>query len=156
MLRFLRNGGWFPLFLVSLLLVSVGANIYLMIRATNDPSFAIEPDYYAKAVAWDDLQAERAASEALGWSLSVEPVATGIRARLTDALSRPIDGAQLALEAFPNAKASERTAAILLPRGGGTYELPRVLGRGTGTLWELRFVATLDSKKFLHVTRLEL
>ena len=44
---------------------SVSANLFLLVRATGDPSFAVESDYYAKAVAWDAHQAQAARGDAI-------------------------------------------------------------------------------------------
>lgn len=150
----MKNGAWFPFFLIALLLVSVGANGYLMVRATNDPSFAVEPDYYEKAVAWDRLQAERAASEALGWKVTVDARRDELRIRLRDALNRGIDGAEVEVEAFPNARARERIRARLAPKGDGVYVVERPFDRSG--VWEYRLVAVLDDQKFLHVSQEEL
>jgi nitrogen fixation protein FixH len=150
----IERGLWFPLMLVGLLLVSVGANIYLIVRATNDPSFAVEPDYYAKAVAWDELQAERARSEELGWAMSVAAGHDALEVELRDALGRPVDGAEVEVVAFHNARASERIEARLRPRGRGIYEVERSFPRPG--LWEYRFTAVRGDDKFLHVTQEEL
>lgn len=150
----MKNGTWFPFMLLGLLLVSVGANVYLIIRATNDPSFAVEPEYYEKAVEWDRIQAERAASDRLGWAMDVDAGRDALRIELRDALGRPVEGAEVEVIAFHNARAADRIRAHLLPRGRGVYELERAFGRPG--IWEYRFAATLEDKKFLHVTQEEL
>jgi len=149
-----ENGAWFPWMLVAILFVSVGANIYLIVRATNDPSFAVEPDYYAKAVEWDDIQSQRAASEALGWSMVVDARHTELRVRLTDPLGRPIEDAIVGVEAFHNARASERIVDTMTPRGEGVYVLEGSFERSG--IWEVRLEALRDGRRFTHVTREEL
>ena len=42
----------------AVLLITVAANLALFHVAGSDPSFVIEPDYYAKAVAWDSTMAQ--------------------------------------------------------------------------------------------------
>lgn len=150
----LKNGAWFPWMLVAILLVSVGANIYLVVRATNDPSFAIEPDYYAKAVEWDRIQDEKAASEALGWKMVVDARPDELRVRLTDRLGRPIDDAVVEVEAFHNARASQRIVGALAPLGQGVYRLEYPFERSG--LWEYRLSARRDELEFAHVARKEL
>lgn len=150
----MNDGRWFPYFLVALLLVSVGSNLYLIVRANSDPSFAVEPDYYAKAVAWDESQAVRAASDSLGWRVEVAAEHEGFEVRIRDALGRPVRGAQVQLEAFPNAFARERIEVILHEGEAGRYFVRRSFSRSG--IWEYRLAALRDDDTFLHVTREEL
>ena len=46
----MRKPWFWPAMIVGLLLLAVGANVGLMIVASSDPSFAVEEDYYDKAV----------------------------------------------------------------------------------------------------------
>ena len=46
--------------IVALLVGGAGANVGLMLVATSDASFAVEPDYYQKALAWDETMAQAA------------------------------------------------------------------------------------------------
>lgn len=149
-----KNGAWFAYLLVITLLTSVGGNIYMVMTATDDPGFAVEPDYYKKAVDWDRLQAERAASEALGWNVVVDARADELRIRLTDRLGRPIDGATVEVDAFPNARASQRVKGFLIPKGRGVYVLERPFERSG--LWEYRLAAEVDDQRFMHVAQKEL
>ncbi|MEL6188604.1 MAG: FixH family protein [Myxococcota bacterium] len=150
----MKNGAWFPYFLIALLLVSVGSNIYLIVRANSDPNFAVEPDYYAKAVDWDASQAARADSEALGWRVAVEATRTGLAVEIRDALGRPVQGADVRLEAFPNAFARERMHAELVEDDRGRYVLRRPFPRSG--IWEYRLAAVRGDDTFLHVAREEL
>ena len=149
-----KNGTWFPYMLVAILLISVGGNIYMVMRATNDPSFAVEPDYYNKAVNWDQIQAEKAASEALGWNVVLDARQEELRIRLTDRLGRPIDGATVEVEAFPNARASHRVMGVMVPKGRGVYVLERPFARPG--VWEYRLAAVVDDKRFVHRSQEEL
>ena len=45
--------GWIAA-VVLILGTTVAANFYVMHLAGDDPSFAIEPDYYDRALHWDD------------------------------------------------------------------------------------------------------
>ncbi|MGF1511674.1 MAG: FixH family protein [Myxococcota bacterium] len=150
----MKNGAWFPYMLIGLLLVSVGANVYLIIRATNDPSFAVEPDYYAKAVDWDVQRAEQAASDRLGWNVDMEFTATELRVHLLDSAGIPVDGATVEVEVFHNARAQNRIAAVMRPDGPGEYVLNRPFEREG--LWEVRLSAVRRDDRFVHVQREEL
>ncbi|NJK89058.1 MAG: hypothetical protein HC923_06405 [Myxococcales bacterium] len=147
----LKDGRWFPLMLAAILLTSVGANIYLIVRATNDPSFAVEPDYYQKAVNWDRAKAERSASDALGWQMELNADTTSLRISLRDRLGRPIDGAFVEVEAFHNARANERLRGKLLPVGRGEYVLDQRFERAG--LWEFRVAASVDDQRYVHVAQ---
>ena len=46
-------GWWWPWFVVALLVATAGGQGIMLYAATHDPTFAIEPDYYQKAVAFD-------------------------------------------------------------------------------------------------------
>ena len=49
--------GW-PIGVATILASTVVANIIVMQIANDDPSFAVEPDYYRKAVNFDATMAE--------------------------------------------------------------------------------------------------
>lgn len=147
----MKNGAWFPVFLVALLLVSVGSNIYLLYRATNDPAFAVEPDYYQKAVEWDDHQAEKAASERLGWHLALEAERAGLRVLLTDRLGQPIEDAHLQVVAFHNARAGHRLKGEMVAEGEGYYTWKPGFDRPG--LWEYQLAAVRGEDRFLQVTK---
>lgn len=65
------SGMFWPVFVVCILLVSVGVCGVTVYAAVSDPSYAVEPDYYEQASRWDQLAKERAASDALGVSATV-------------------------------------------------------------------------------------
>ena len=54
---------WVPATLLGAMLLGLGTMAYI---AIDDPSFALEPNYYDKAVHWDRSQAEARSSQALG------------------------------------------------------------------------------------------
>jgi len=141
-----RSRGWYwPVGLAALLVVSAGANIALVVITSRDASFAVEPDYYAKALAWDETMAQQARNEALGWALglSVEPTGEGGRVTvsvgLSDGAGAPLPGARIAIEALHNARASRVLTAVLEPRGPG-YATVMPLARPG--LWEFRVRVT--------------
>ena len=54
----MKRGLWWPIAVAAILATTVAANIWVMMIANDDPSFAIEPDYYRKALAWDTTLAQ--------------------------------------------------------------------------------------------------
>ena len=154
----MRSRGWYwPVGLAALLVASAGANIALLVITSRDASFAVEPNYYAKALAWDESMAQQARNEALGWSLGLRVDPMGVRrlmtvtVRLADRSGAPIEGAQVAVEAFHNARASRILSAALEPRGQG-YAAVMPLERPG--LWEFRLRVTRGPEAFVAtVTR---
>jgi nitrogen fixation protein FixH len=145
--------GWFwPALVGALLIGGVGANVGLMVAATRDPSFAVERDYYRKALHWDETMAQEATNAALGWSVAVAvepaevPGRARIRARVADREGRPVTGARVAVEAFPSARASHVLSLVLPPDAGGGYAATLELERPG--LWELRFRVERDGQVF--------
>ena len=142
----MRRRGWYwPVGLAALLVGSAGANIALVVITSRDASFAVEPDYYAKALAWDETMAQEARNEALGWSLALGVEPTGERgrmtvaARLTDRAGVPLEGARVAIEALHNARANRVLTATLEPRRPGYVTVMPLARPG---LWEFRVRVT--------------
>ena len=153
--------GWaWPVAIVALLVGSAGANIGFMIVANRDASFAVEPDYYRKAVEWDRAMAQEARNTELGWTVSArfEPADAG-RARLVtlvrDRAGAALTGATVLVEAFPSARAREITSVALEPaRGAGVYT--GILPSARPGLWELRARVTRDGEVFTRTLSLDL
>lgn len=150
----MRNGAWFPYFLIALLLVSVGSNVYLVVRANSDPAFSVEPNYYQKAVDWDKLQAKQAKSEALGWSSQLNLSSEGIELILRDRFGRTIADADVFVEAYHNARANQRIKEVLTPTHRGAYTLERTFTRKG--IWEIHIDAKRDDDHYLALMRQEL
>jgi hypothetical protein len=124
--------------------------------ATQDPGFALERDYYKKAVAYDDEIAQRAENERLGWSIETEvgPVTSGSERRFVVRArdgAGPIAGARVNVEALRNATAQHPLAAELVEQKAGEYE-GRLPLRGAG-LWEFRLTLERGGERFTKVER---
>jgi nitrogen fixation protein FixH len=121
--------------------------------AISDGSFAVEPDYYQKGLHWDDTAAQLRRNVALGWSVRVEigdSAATGgertLICHLTNRNDEPLDGATIDVAAFPHARGSERSTAMLAAAGDGSYETPLRFSRYG--VWEFRFVVQRGPETF--------
>jgi nitrogen fixation protein FixH len=147
------------LFWVGLILALLAGQVALMLAmvylATSDASFAIEPDYYQKALNWDTVAAQARQNERLGWSAKIElgPTVsvTGERTltcTLADRTGRPLDGASVDAVAFSHARGSDRTAVTLLPAGSGRYEAPVRFTR-VG-VWEFRLAIQRGPDTFTY------
>jgi len=145
--------GWYwPVAIVALLVGGAAANIAFMIVANRDATFAVEPDYYRKAVDWDRTMAQEARNVELGWQVSarLEPVDGGrarLVARVADRDGHPVSDAAVVVEAFPSARARDIASFTLAPAGpDGTYAV--MLTRARPGLWELRLRATRGEQVF--------
>jgi len=149
-----RLWAWAPGVLLATLL---GTQLTVLHSVLDDPSFALEPDYYRKAVAWDARQQLQRESLALGWhtDLMAEPApqlrGLALRVQLHEAQGGPLAGAAVRVQAFANARAARVFEAVLVETAPGTYsaEIPSsVLG-----LWEFRLEATRGADRFSEVLR---
>ncbi len=147
-----------PLFIVGLLAFQVGLGAFFFWKATSDPSFAVEEDYYQKAVNWEDKQAQDRKNTEVGWTLdhtvgriNDDQATRTLVAELQRADDSPITGAIIRVETFHNVRAGEILRAELEETTPGQYstQLP-MLRPG---LWEIRFTAQLESETFTHTAR---
>lgn len=152
----MKKGWYWPFLLVGLLAAGVGLNLYFMSRAVSDPSFAVEPDYYAKAIAWDAHQAQARDNFELGWTLKLHVAAadkgTG-RARLVASLldrdGVPVPGLTVELEAFHNARASQVVNATLAETAEHVYAADVAVSRPG--FWEFRVAAMRGTEVFTAI-----
>ena len=152
-----RFWAWVPAgILVSLL----GAQLIVLHFVLDDPSFALEPDYYKKAMAWDARREAERQSLALGWQseFSVTPSGKASRMRLRVRLRGPdgsqISGAALRIVAFANARASGVQESELRESSPGVYE--GEISSGRPGLWEFRLQAQRGKDTFQQVLRREI
>jgi nitrogen fixation protein FixH len=130
---------WVPALLLGSMVTGLGTLAYI---AVDDPGFALEPNYYDKAVHWDQRQAELRAGQALGLKLGLSPLTLGagdkVELELTvqDRHGSPLLGAEVRLDAFPNASASHVQQLLLREARPGVYT--GELTRGVRGLWEMR------------------
>ena len=156
-------GRMWPAALVAVLAVTVLANVAILRVASDPDAAAIEPDAYAKAVAWDSTAAARDASRALGWEATARLVPAGDRVRvvvtLTDRDGLPVVGARVRVEAIHNGLARRESADLPAVATGaaadaGAYAALLPLSRPG--LWELRVDAVRGDGRFVTSLRAEL
>ena len=154
-----RSGsGIWPFVPVVLLGGMIGGLVLMMRIATDDPNFAVENDYYQKALDWDATQAQARKNKSLGWSITLRPRQSGqrteLRARVLDKEGKPVAVSRLTVEAFPNAAASKRTTLTLKPTASGDYRA--FLAPSHRGLWEFRFVVEAPRGRFTQTLREDL
>lgn len=144
---------WVPAGLLACMLTGLGTMATI---AARDPGFALERDYYTKAVAYDRVIAQRGENARLGWLLETElgeAVAgqrTPFRLKVRNA-EGPVAGARVSVEALRNATAQTPVDAMLVEHTPGEYAGNLPLGRGG--LWELRLTVERGAERFTAVER---
>lgn len=146
-----------PLGMAAILAGTVVINFWMIKVAGDDPSFAIEPNYYARAVAWDSTVAQEARNRRLGWR--VEPTLTGfdesgavLSVALSDSAGAAIPDAHVRVSALFVGRANEVLDAPLAPTGSRYAVRLPVRHRGA---WELRFTVNRGGERFTSTHRVE-
>jgi nitrogen fixation protein FixH len=153
-----KRGALWPIGIIVILGVTVAVNIAVYYVANDDPSVAIEPDYYAKAVDWDSTMAQATRNAALGWHLTtaLDPFSVRggalLHVTLSDSAGIPIPDATVRVAALYNARANI-VYDTTLSRDPGGYESQLPVHHGGQ--WELRFDVTRGATHFTSVARVE-
>jgi nitrogen fixation protein FixH len=151
-----KKGAVWPWLIAGALGLHVAVSLIVVGFATSDPSYAVEENYYQKAVDWDKKKAQDSTNDALGWFLDFEvapPVRPGnqplLEVTLADAASAPLTGATVTVEAFHKARSGDILHATLTPTGEpGVYSAN--LPMQHNGRWELRFTVDQDGRRFTH------
>lgn len=155
----LARYGW-PVGIAAVLLLSAGSNIAVMLVAQRDPAFAVEPEYYKKAIEWDASMAQERANAVLQWRASARLVTAptdgalgSIVVDVTDANGQPLTKASVSVEAMHNARASDRIRAALRETIPGTYTAS-IPAHRPGE-WEVRLVIEQGAQRFTTSLRVD-
>jgi hypothetical protein len=146
---------------VGLLLGSALGLGSMAIIAIRDPHFATEPDYYQKAIRWDQTQAQAATNQRLGYAIKV-PSSLSFDDRgqatlellLSDGLGQQVHGAQLVGQAFANAYSGELVSLVFNEQSPGLY-VAQLSVRHTG-LWIFRIAGQSGPDHFTADARVDL
>jgi nitrogen fixation protein FixH len=153
----MKRGTSWPIAIGGILGLTIAANIWLIRVANGDPTFAIEPDYYRKALHWDDELAQRRHNDALGWTvtptLSLERRSGMLDVALRDRDGVPVTGASVEVVAVHNTRAADPVAARLAGDGRGHYRA--ALDTDRPGLWQLRFEIRRGAERFTADLRVE-
>lgn len=147
-----------PIGVVVVLALTVAANIWVAVRANDDPSVSIESDYYQKAVRFDAEQALRRRSERLGWRLTLDATRVTadeatLTATLVDSTGAPVHGAVLRLTARAVARGNDVLTATAHEVGDRYLATLPVTRLG---LWDVDVEAVRGSERFVITQRLDL
>jgi nitrogen fixation protein FixH len=148
--------GW-PIGIALILGGTVAGNLIMMRVANDDPSMAIEPDYYKKAVDFDSTMAQERRSNALGWTAvsSMDSIVNGrptrVHVRLRDASGASVSDATVQVTALFNARANDLQSGSLQRETDSSYSVPLNI-RFPGE-WEVRVDAVRGSEHFKTTSR---
>jgi hypothetical protein len=153
-----RKAGWahwvWPGLVCALLGAQVGLGVVAVTLATADPAWRVVPHYHEQALRWDGVMAARAASDRLGWDVSISPeeatTAGGpqpLVVTLVDGEGRPVDGATLTVELWHHARPGE-VITIVCPQSAvpGRYIGDARLNRSG--LWQVEIAARRHEQQF--------
>ena len=134
------NRAW-PVAIVAVLALTVGAYAVLMYVARDPNALVVEPDYYRKAITWDSTMARARESVALGWQLDAaldawKPGGTALRVKIADSTGAPVTGAVVRIDLINNVRPEDVLHAVPADAGGGLYRANVALPRPG--LWEVR------------------
>lgn len=151
-----RRGWYWPVLVVALLLCSVVPNVLLFVAANSDPGFAVEENYYKKALAWDSTMAQERHDAELGWDASVRATPGVAGSVVLTAMVRDRDGKvvtpdSIGVEAFHNGRAAHILRAMFEPGGDGSFAAALPMRRPG--LWELRIDVRRGDDRFTQVIR---
>ncbi|MEQ8843691.1 MAG: FixH family protein [Phycisphaerales bacterium] len=143
-----RSWVW-PLAVVGALAVSLTVCAITVVAAVSDPSYAIEDDYYQKAVDWDDRRALQAASDQLGWNanVSIDLAATTLAVAINDDQGQPIEAAIVRATIFHHARRGMAQRVDLRHEGQGCYTA--TIAQPREGQWQVRLTAQHNSNTFI-------
>lgn len=147
-----------PIGVVVVLVLTIGANIYVAFRANDDPSVSVESDYYQKAVRFDADQAMRRRSERLGWRLTLAANSaiageTTLTATLVDSSGAPVRGAVVRFTALAVARGNDPLTGSAREEGDHYVATLPMIRRG---LWDINVEVVRGNERFVTAQRLEL
>lgn len=155
--KFFARGLQWPLLIVVLLTIPVVAGGYLAYMATHDPTFALESDYYRKAVAWDATMAQDKANGELGWQSEARatPTANGldVAISLRDKTAANLAGLKVHVDGFFLARGKDLQSGDAQLGADGRYHATLALPHGG--IHEIRVRAEQGTAVFTATHRLD-
>lgn len=130
-----------------------------VVLASNDDRATPEPDYYAKAMHWDDHQRQLAANQQLGWKISwdgseVSPSGErAIRVGVKDAKGGAIVDAKVSVIIYHNAASNSRLAGTAVGESPGIYKVQLPAPRGGA--WTVRAEISRGAEKYIDERQCE-
>lgn len=153
---FFSRGLHWPVLVTLLFLGNIALAVTVIVISTGDPSFAVEPDYYDKALNWNDEIEQRTQNQRLGWSvrLAERPTIlagadhTDLTLVILDQDAEPIDNASMEIIALPVARADRAQSITGRTIGAGRYTA-RLTNPIPGK-WQIRVRVAHNDHTFTH------
>lgn len=145
---------------VGMLSLQVILGVVAVVLATSDQSAAVIPDYYNKALAWDEQRAQREASRSLNWQLEfVETdygtMGSGLQINIRDADQQPIPIASGTVQLYRHARAAEVLVAPIAKAEDGIVEVAGCFPHHG--LWQVEIdVHDRDGNRFVESRRMNI
>ena len=149
-----RSSWRWPAIVIGLLVAHFILMMVTVLIATGDRSFTVLPKYYERALAWDQTQAKKRASDQLGWKLGIE-TSTKIdplgkrktTMTLNDAEGKPVAGAIADISYYHRTFAQQVETATLAMSAPGRFEMELPMRRSG--FWEFRVLVKADGHEFV-------
>lgn len=129
----------------------VAVTLYL---AHSDRSFAVEPEYDRKALAWQETAEQQARNRELNWNVDVEIGAMGavgryLTVKLVDPKAGPVAGAAISAIAFHNARPAQRLSITFAEDPPGVYKATAPVDRPG--IWHFEVRASVGASVFTSI-----
>jgi nitrogen fixation protein FixH len=149
-----------PAFVIALLLLGIGSAFQALFAARSDGGAQIVEDYYDAALRFEDEQAARAASAALGWDADVEIGACenglcAVEVTVVDRNGEPVAGLNGVLETSRPQEAGTAARIPLSPKAGAPGVYRQRVPLPTAGLWDIAVDARRGDEHFLTSARLD-
>lgn len=135
----------------------VGATVYFA-HASATP---VEPDYYQRALNWDQEHRIRLAGRSLGWKMEAWFVRAGeqtvqMEFRLLDSRDQPIRSARISAECFHEAQPTNVVSLGVVEGPPGEYRAALRTADAQRGLWRMTALARASGCDFLSEQQIEL
>ena len=144
---------------IGLLGLNVAIVAVTVILAGNEDRATPEPDYYAKAMHWDDHRRQLSRNRDLGWKISwdgIEFSPSGdrvVRVGVKDAKGEAIVDATVSVIIYHNAASNSRLAGTALAESPGSYKVQLPAPRGGA--WTVRAEISRGAEKYIDERQCE-
>lgn len=147
-----------PIIIVAVLVAQMGFGVWMARLAGNDPHYAVEPDYYARAVNWDSTMAQSRRDRALGWNAAatltrVSGRGATLQVAIVDSAGAALEVDSVHVEALAVAHAAQIVRLTLTATG---HAWRAEIGDARAGLWEVRLRAVRGTDVYTAKLRTEL
>lgn len=146
-----------PGMVIVFILGNIGVCAVTVAVAMRAGDRGVEPEYYQKAMHWDQAVAAEKKSAELGWRIVYEShprVGQPVRVRVLDAHGEPVAGAKVTLQTFHHTTASKRIeAAFSGDASSGVMSSDFAPDRAG--LWQFRWSVDAGGEHYQHEEAVE-